>query len=159
MISSVSDLKLFQIASLEPGSIAKVLDRDDIPFILRLADLEAGKNPRIMVLGGQHSYQVAEWSGVAIAELICAPDRLRFRLNSVDLGRGYNSPGALTVHVGGALISTAVPRNQFHSIPITVGSWKDDSSSLPHGEFKTYKDWELGSEDGRGNFSPIYHHK
>lgn len=154
---SPSELKLVPLQDVPAGSLVQLVGRvDDIPFLLRLKDNPDSEKPRVLVLGGQYSFQVTTWS-VADSPVwvVCPAEELRFRLNDPD-EQTYRAGGALTLHTGGAYITTVPGQSSFPGMKIGLETWDAVNQNVGHNEFVVYPSWEVGTSDHNGDFVPLF---
>ena len=152
------DLKLVPLKDVPKGSLVEIVGRKDIPLVLRLQD--KGLKARIMVIGGDHSFHVAEWHDTdALGKVVCATDDLRIRLNESNDKIGHTDPGVMTLHSGGAFLSAAPTNHAFYGVQIALDSWDDTDKSCRADQVLAFPNWEFGKASSNGEFVSIFQRK
>lgn len=157
MILSTSQLKLFSLRDLRPGTLATLVGReDDVPVFIRLAEQEASQNPVIMPLDGEYAFQAIPWSVNDYARVLCLPEELHFRLGNPFEAGNLRGAGFLTLHDKGACIGRAPVRGALGASPIDIGTWLPLPSSSNQEALQSFSEWEIGRVLPNGDFQTLH---
>lgn len=157
VILSPSQLKLFSLRDLKPGTLATLVGReDDVPVFLRLAEQEAGQNPVIMPLDGEYAFQAIPWSVNDYSRILCSPEELHFRIQTPSATANLRGAGFLTLHDKGACTGRAPVRGSLGASPIDVSTWLPLPSSNGQEALQSFSEWEIGRISTNGDFQSLY---
>lgn len=155
MYQKPSELCLHALDSIVPGTLIQLAGRaDDIPYAVKLRSTD-GNGSRILLLGGDYSFEDANWSsGVQLATIVCDADKLLVALGSVDEENSHLFTGAILVHEGGAVLNATRDR-RYHQ-PIDLSTWGDADRGRPRDHALLYTTWKFGYLDGKCDFVSVY---
>jgi hypothetical protein len=153
------DLKLVPLKAVAPGTVAQIMRRADIPLVWRLEDTTE-ETSRILVLGGEYSFEAFEWSGDALVRIVCNPNDVRFSLGKPSPDLDPRTVGALVVREGGAFINAKPKRDAgYRNQKIDIADFSEAEFSGPMDDYLAFTEWESGTVNQHDGFKPIFSNK